>query len=482
MLVVLALVVALGAAACADGGSCTITVNNAMQGETYTAYKMLDVSVSDATNADDDYSSYVYTLSDTSPWKVFFTTGAGKDYVVTNVIDGVSYVTWEEKADVAAFVKAAETFANGKTATATATGVASTTAPVTVTASFTGLDAGYYLITSSGGTMVIVDTTPVKPNAVINDKNQAPTLNKEVQEDSTSNWGDSNTAQIGDTVNFKVTITVQPGALNYVMHDKMDDGLTFNTDSVAIEGLTAGTHYNVVTNPTDDCTFEIAFTKTYLDSITASTTFTVTYSAVLNGSAETGTAEKNQAMLKYGSTNNTSSQTPWDETVTNTYKFSVLKYVGNADDNEATIDLTNKSALAGAEFKLQVVKDEVATDIQLVKVNDTTYRVAKAGETGAVDTFTTVANGQITIIGVDLEDDYQLVEVTAPAGYNLLDAPVKVEVNENNQLIVGVANYAGTELPSTGGTGTTMIYLAGSVLVVAALVLFITKRRMDAGR
>lgn len=479
MLVVLALVVALGAAAYADG-SCTITVNNAMQGETYTAYKMLDVSVNS------DYSSYAYILDTKGQWNDFFTTGAGKDYVDITVIDDVSYVTWKEKADVAAFAKAAETFANGKASTATAVGVASATAPVTVTASFTSLDAGYYLITSSGGTKVIVDTTPANPNPTINDKNEAPTLDKQVQEDSTSNWVDSNTAQIGDTVNFKVTIIVQPGALNYVMHDEMDDGLTFNSNSVAVkngETALANETYTVSTaGLTDDCTFEIAFNQDYLNSITASTTITVTYSAVLNENAEPDTAEFNKAYLKYGSTDNTDSKTPEKQTETNTYKFSVLKYVGDAEGNEGTIDLTNKSALAGAVFKLQVVNGKVATDIQLVKVNDTTYRIAKAGETGAVDTFTTVANGQISIIGVDLEDKYQLVEVTAPAGYNLLKDPVSVTVNSNNNLVVGVANYAGTELPSTGGTGTTMIYLVGSVLVAAALVLFITKRRIDAGR
>ncbi len=468
MLVVLALVVALGAAAYADTDTgYSITVNSAMQGETYKAYKMLSVS------ANESLTSFAYKLNGDA-WDAFFKEGgAGAAYVT---VDDNCYVSIKADANEEQFFAAAAAAVTGKTVTK------SEVAGADKVAKFENLEPGYYLITSTGGTRVIIDTTPTNPAPTITDKNQAPSLEKKVQEDKDNSWGDSNTAQIGDTVNFKVTITVQPGALNYVMHDKMDDGLTFNTDSVAIEGLTAVTHYNVVTNPTDGCTFEIAFAKTYLDSITASKTLTVTYSAVLNEKAEAGTAEKNQAMLKYGSTNNTSSQTPWDETVTNTYKFSVLKYVGNADDSEATIDLTTKSALAGAEFKLQVVKDEVATDIQLVKVNDTTYRVAKAGETGAVDTFTTVASSQITIIGVDLEDDYQLVEVTAPAGYNLLKDPVSVTVNSNNQLIVGVANYAGTELPSTGGTGTTMIYLAGSVLVVAALVLFITKRRMDAGR
>lgn len=373
-------------------------------------------------------------------------------------------------------------------ATDTATGVASGTDPATVTASFINLEPGYYLITSSGGTKVIVDTTPVKPNATINDKNEAPSLDKQVQEDSTNAWGDKNTAQIGDTVNFKVTITAQPGALNYVMHDKMDDGLTFDTNSVVVkigETPLETENYTVsTTGLTDDCTFEIAFTQTYLNSITASTTLTVTYSAVLNENAEAGTAEVNMAWLKYGSTDNADSKTPEKQTVTNTYQFSVLKYVGDAADKgkEGTIDLNNKSALAGAEFKLQVKKGNAFETVKLIKNSDTAYRIAKAGEEGAVGTFTTVSAGKITITGIDNDDTYQLVEVKAPAGYNLLENPVEVKLGDKTTIDVGVANYAGTELPSTGGTGTTMIYLAGSVLVVAALVLFITKRRMDAGR
>lgn len=471
LLLALALVVALGASAYA-ASDCTITVNNAMPGETYTAYKMLSVSVNE------DMTSFAYKLNGDA-WDAFFKeSGAGADYVT---VDANDYVTWKVAEDKAAkFAEAAKTFASGKTVTATAVGVASVTDPVTVTATFTGLEPGYYLITSSGGTKVIVDTTPANPNPTINDKNQAPTLDKQVQEDSNNEWGASNTAQIGDTVNFKVTIAVQPGALNYVMHDKMDDGLTFSgADSVVIKNgndtLTAGTDYTMTsTGLTDGCTFEIVFDQTYLNSITKNTTLTVTYSAVLNEKAVAGEAKYNKAYLKYGDVTNESSQTPDSKTETNTYKFSVLKYAGS--DNE-------KSPLAGAEFKLQVVdKENKATDIKLIKVDNTTYRVANGDEEGAVDTFTTVANSQITIYGVDLEDTYQLVEVTAPAGYNLLKDPVKVTVNSNNTLVVEVANNAGTELPSTGGTGTTMIYLAGSVLVVAALVLFITKRRMDAGR
>lgn len=466
LLLALALVVALGASAYADADTgYSITVNNAMPGETYTAYKMLSVSVNE------DMTSFAYKLNGDA-WDAFFKEGgAGAAYVT---VDANGYVTIKADADTELFFAAAADAVTGKTATK------SVVASSDKVAKFKNLQPGYYLITSTGGTRVIIDTTPTEPAPTINDKNKAPTLEKEVQEDSTGAWGEKNTAQIGDTVNFKVTITVQPGALNYVMHDKMDDGLTFSgADSVAIkigETELAKTNYTVnTTGLTDGCTFEIAFDQTYLNSITKNTTLTVTYSAVLNKIAVAGEAELNTAYLKYGSTDNTDSKTLDSKTETNTYKFSVLKHAGSD---------TAKSPLAGAEFRLEVKDGNTYKTVKLVPVgtDGTTYRVANGNENGAKDTFTTVANNQITITGVDLEDNYQLVEVTAPAGYNLLKDPVEVKVNENNNLVVSIANNAGTELPSTGGTGTTMIYLAGSVLVVAALVLFITKRRMDAGR
>ena len=311
--------------------------------------------------------------------------------------------------------------------------------------------------------MAIVDTTPTNPAAIVNEKNPDHTLDKKVQEDSNSSWGKENSAQIGDTVNFQTTIIVKKGAKNLIMHDKMEDGLSFNADSVAIASLTKGTDYTVVTTGlTDGCTFEIRFEQSYLDTITADTTLTVTYNAVLNKSADITNGEKNDAKITWGDASNTE----WSETVTKTYQFDILKYAAN--DIE-------KNPLAGATFQLKDANDNV---VKLVKVSDTEYRVANGNEAGAVDEFTTVASGKIVIKGVDL-DKYTLVETAAPAGYNKLKDPVEVTVPETNALTVEVPNASGTELPSTGGMGTTIFYVLGSILVIGAAVLLVTKKRMS---
>ena len=449
LLLALVMVFALATTAFAAGTN-SITVEGAQEGETYKLYKMLDLIVNESNTA------YSYTVN--TEWKDFFTTGAGKDYVD---IDSQGYVTWKESkkdsASMEAFGKAAAAAVSGKTVVATQT----PTADGSFT--FANLDAGYYLITSSNGTLAIVYTTPTNPAATVNEKNPDHTLDKQVQEDSDSSWGKANSAQIGDTVNFKTTITVKKGAKNLIMHDKMEDGLSFNADSVAIASLTKGTDYTVVTTGlTDGCTFEIRFEQSYLDTITADTTLTVTYNAVLNKSADITNGEKNDAKITWGDASNTE----WSETVTKTYQFDILKYAAN--DIE-------KNPLAGATFQLKDANDNV---VKLVKVSDTEYRVANGNEAGAVDEFTTVASGKIVIKGVDL-DKYTLVETAAPAGYNKLKDPVEVTVPETNALTVEVPNASGTELPSTGGMGTTIFYVLGSILVIGAAVLLVTKKRMS---
>ena len=449
LLLALVMVFAMATTAFATGTN-SITVNRAQNGETYKLYKMLDLSVNE------EKTAYSYTVN--SDWNDFFTTGAGKDYVS---IDTQGYVTWktekEDAASMEAFGKAAAAAVSGKTVVATKTPTAD--GPFT----FSNLDSGYYLITSTNGTLAIVDTTPTTPDATVNEKNADHTLDKKVQEDSDSSWGQENSAQIGDTVNFKTTITVKKGAKALVMHDKMEDGLSFNADSVAIAGLTKGTDYTVVTTDlSDKCDFEIQFTQTYLDSLTADTPLTVTYSAVLNKNADTTNGVKNNAQLKWGD----NSSTQESVTTTKTYQFEVLKY--------AATDST-KTPLAGATFQL---KDASNTVVKLIKVSDTEYRVANDDEAGAVESFTTVASGKIVIKGVDL-DKYTLVETAAPAGYNILKDPVDVTVLNTEGLTVEVPNATGTELPSTGGMGTTIFYVVGSILVIGAAVLLITRKRMS---
>ena len=95
----------------------------------------------------------------------------------------------------------------------------------------------------------------------------------------------------------------------------------------------------------------------------------------------------------------------------------------------------------------------------------------------------------LTLLGASfqLQVNKYLKETTVPAGYNSLNAAIKVVIGENGALTqdgdatseVKIQNNAGTTLPETGGIGTTLFYVFGGILMAAAAVLLITKRRMN---
>lgn len=433
-----------------DNGAITIT--NAEVGHTYKAYQVLvlesynTVAKAYSYKADDDWSDWLKTQT---------------NYVS---IDGQGYVTWVKDADAAAFAKAALAHAEEAKiqpdATATAT---------SATVEFTGLNLGYYLVDTTVGSLCSLDTTI--PNVEMEEKNKVPPVDKKVQEDSDQSWGDSSTAEIGDTIPFETTITANPGAQNYILHDEMSAGLTLNKDSIQVTGLTAGKDYTVTTDGLgDDCDFHITFSQAYLDSITTETEIKVTYTAVLNENAVIANpGNPNKTLLEYG----TDKRTEWDETKTYTFKVDVVKTDG---DNKV---------LDGAQFKLYDANTG-GNEIALVKESDGVYRLAKDGETG-VEYITTV-NGQLEIKGFDAYTKYYLEETKAPDGYNKLPGRVEIAVEKANLEAsvsngtwqtggIHVVNKAGSLLPTTGGMGTTIFYVAGGIIVVAAAGTLVYRKR-----
>ena len=347
------------------------------------------------------------------------------------------------------------------------------------TVAFTGLNLGYYLVDTTLGTLCSLDTT--KPDATMNEKNEVPSQTKDVQEDSDSSWGNKNTAEIGDTVNYRTTISAKKGAQGYVLHDVMSAGLTLNENSVMVAGLTkgqdadSGDYHVVTTGLSDRCTFEVVFHQSYLDTITANTNIVVTYSAVVNENAEVSPSDNpNETKLEYGEASNPEDKfTPPSETKTYTFKVDVVK----TDDKKKVLD--------GAQFELYDAKTG-GHEIALVKVKDGVYRLAKDGETG-VDYITTV-KGQLEINGFDANTKYYLEETKAPDGYNKLAERVEIAVKEANLEAsvsngvwqnggVHIVNKAGDLLPTTGGMGTTILYIIGGVLVIGAGAVLIIRRR-----
>lgn len=454
-----------------------ITINNAIPGQTYKIYKILELESYNPTT-----KNYAYKV--TPEWKNFVD-GDGNDYLKR--VDGTDYVNWEgDSADNGEHVKefAEKAIAYVKQNSNTITPLRSQEAPAastektTSTVTFDSLPLGYYLVDSSVGTLCSLGTT--NTDATIREKNGVPSVDKKVSSTETGNYDISNTASIGDTVYFKTTITAQPGAQNYVLHDKMTEGLTLKNDSIFVkkgESIVENTNYTLkTTGLTDVCTFEIQFTPDFCDALNANDKITVTYSAVLNEKAEIGNVDKNtnETWLKYGD----SKSTQHKPTTTKTFEMNVFKFYIDKNDSNT------EKGLADAKFTLS--KNQNGTDpIKLIDKGSNTYRVAKTDETNTITEVITPDNGRFTIQGLGA-GTYYLTETKQPAGYNKLSGPVTVVIDETGLVKVGeseanpvkVENKTGTVLPSTGGTGTTMIYLVGAVLVLGSGVVLVTKRRV----
>jgi fimbrial isopeptide formation D2 family protein/LPXTG-motif cell wall-anchored protein len=382
--------------------------------------------------------------------------------------------------------------------------------------------AGYYLIKDKDNSVTGTDSytlyiVKVVGNVTIDPKSDVPSFEKKIKdtndtEGTTTGWQDSADYDIGDNVPFKLEGTVAANYAQYkqyyfAFHDNEEEGLSFNKDSVRVyvdnTEITEG--YTVVDNPADGCTFEVVFNdlmaaaKEYNFTVGGGSKIRVEYTSKLNEKAKIGKeGNVNSASLEFSNNPNQeqggtpdTGNTPWDNVIVFTYKVVVNK-----------ID-SSKKPLAGAAFELSK------------KVNDEYTRVALVNATQNTEGKYTLSNETVTKFewkGLD-DGDYMLTEVITPAGYNTI-APIKFTVNadhtitwegenrntiltsltgnaatgditftandDKTELATNVVNNKGSELPTTGGMGTTIFYVVGSILVLGAAILLITKKRMSA--
>ena len=466
----LALIMVLGLATTASAaGAGSITVTNPHDGAVYNAYQILELEHFDAEN-----QKFIYKA--TPAWITWLRTQT--QYVS---VDDEGYVTWVEGAKAADFADAAKDLLDGKpiAGTVTAAGGAAT---------IDGLALGYYLIDTTLGALCSLDTTA--PTANVTEKNEVPVVTKEVKEDSTGKWGKVNDADINQVVEFKATVTVQKGAENYIIHDLMSEELNFlGITSVKIgDTVVSADNYTLTPNVAHTegahknrtCTFDLEFKNEFIETLEPGTVITVLYTAKLNEKAVVATGVPNELDMQYGDKNDPE-WTPTHVTKTYTWDMNIIK-----------VDGKTKEALAGAEFKLTT--DEAGEKaLKFHALGNNKYEVC-AAEDGKcsnvhVTSFTTDASGKVSIEGLD-SGKYYLHEIKAPAGYNKLGAAVEVEIvaeetNSGTEMSYtpvekSIENNAGVELPDTGGIGTTIFYIVGGMLAVAAVVLLVTKKRMAA--
>ena len=444
------------------GGTASITITNAAKGATYKVAKLFDASVTGTAGG-----SIAYTGEIPTALAAYFEMDAAGNISKTGAFDIAD-------ATVQAALK---TWAE---ANPTATAVSDGSELV-----FTELEYGYYIVTTTQGQGAIT-VASTNPNVEVVDKNSSdPVIGTDAK-----SVGD-NEYKIGDTANFTVTFT----ATNYTANNDViknytvadtPTGMEIVTESIAVkvgdEDITTSVKEDSATTIAETgMTLNIKWANevqaedgsvSYTSLYNSPSVVTITYSAVVTST--TGSAT-NKAEISY----NGGTPTESEVTVT-THQFALVK-----------IDSNNK-VLAGAEFELYDALTG-GTKIDLVKESDGSYRVATPAEKAA-DAFQSavIVAGNVTIKGLDKDATYYLEETKAPAGYNKLTARVAVNMSTVADVAatvtdgvyvsggVQVVNAAGSELPSTGGMGTTLFYVVGGLMMAAAVVVLVAKKKVAA--
>lgn len=376
---------------------------------------------------------------------------------------------------------------------------------------------GYYLFKDqnavTGNDAATLFIVRVNGPVTVKRKADKPTLEKKVKDvnDSTgitTDWQDSADYDVNDKVPFQLTATLPMSDTDFaayetyklVFHDQQSAGLTFNKDSVVVkyighahEEKTLGADsYTVTENPEDKDTFDItiADAKSIKDAegnainVAAGGEFTVEYTSTLNKDAVIGAdGNPNEASLEFSNNPNVGGEsntgkTPTDKVIVFTYQLDINKTFngGAPDDNDLP-----KFKL----YKFDKAANDYSTDLGEVDITKTT------DGRGYTASFKHVDDGK-----------YKLVETKTPAGFNTaadttfeITADHEVKADEpkltslkinstdgyttTGTVVADVVNQKGSNLLSTGGMGTTILYAAGAAIVLVAAfgIAFAVRRR-----
>ena len=399
---------------------------------------------------------------------------------------------------------------------------------LTASAPLTNVPAGYYLAKDKDNTVTGNDAQTlyivnvVGNSAVtITRKVDKPTFQKKVKDTndstgSTTNWQDSADYDVNDEVPFQLTATLPANEDDFaayktyklVFTDNQSAGLTYPAADGFIvkygDTVVPSTQYTLTLNPTTtaaDSTFTLTINdvKSLKDvngdaiTVAAGGKFTVEYGSTLNDKAVIGsTGNPNEAKLQYSNNpnytgegaNSPTGETPKDKVIVFTYQLNVNKTFdqGTPADNDLPKFTLYKSYKSGEQEEWRKVGEEI-----------TVTKTSNGTETKYTASFPRIDDG-----------NYKLVESHTPAGYNtaadtLFTVTAEHDIEAVNPLLTSlkidqtdgnttngtvqanVVNKKGSNLPSTGGMGTVMLYVAGiAVFVLAGATLVMALRRRNA--
>ena len=479
----------------------SITIEGGNADETYTAYKLFDATIGTAAaEGEDPPVSYTIAKTISDAENPVWTTIIGEATADSNGVYTAQGLTFTPSAgDANVYVVAATdsfdaaafaAFLNNNKTTL-GTGITSSGTTITVT------EKGYYFVDTTLGSLCSLVTPETTQK--LYEKNSIPTLTKEVQEDSDSTWGASAHGDMGQTMNFRLTVNTgtnsnaptpasgsTPATLNgvdanYVITDTLPAGMTYTGDtfattegaskvsgvdsaaSVAISGWTLGTDF-WATYSEDVLTITLGAAK--VASLGQNADIIITYGARIDTDAVVGgNGNVNTAYLEYQHQKTTNATT-----TVYTYEFSIEK-----------VDKANNSTkLKDVEF---VLKDASGNYFIASASNASVWQATE-------NKIKTSTDGTITFTGLDA-GTYTLTEVATNDGYNLLDTDVTVTIAADGTVSMSgaksvsdgkivIENAKGAVLPSTGGIGTTIFYVLGTILVFGCGIILVAKKRAKA--
>lgn len=459
-------------------GKGSILVNGTTSGKTYEIYKIFDLTYSG--------SKVAYTID--SDWEDFFN-GDGSAYLVNENTGSLNAITVGNttkyinvtSSNIEEFTQNALEYATGlefNDGSQVATGESLT---------FDNLDLGYYLVYPQGATDIIIGNgsicsiTSTVPNATVNIKAGYPTIDKIIS--------DANT-DVGQLVEFTVTGLV-PDTTGYRTYlykidDTMTAGLEFNSEIAVFSVMFGETAIDVVPEYNDNgftLSFDMVDYQDYVGEV-----ITIKYSAKVTEEAVNSSTTKNSVTLTY-------SNNPKTDSTFVTVPIEV--YVYSSEINVTKVDANSEDIkLAGASFVLKNLAGlyyrALDGDGNLITDTTSTENVDKVEWISSMDNATllvTDESGVVTFEGVE-NGTYYLVEVEAPDGYNKLTGPVTVKVGYTDESGTNlgtvavsheevVENNSGTVLPHTGGIGSVIFIVVGSLLTLVSAIILLTNKRMS---
>ena len=543
MVMVLAMSVTVFAA---DDPAYSITIentntNSSINGKQYKAYKVFDLTLGNATTTDEGttYGAYAYSIKNTDWAWSYLTAGATTDDkgVITTTFgikltpsasDSTNYSVDGKTMTEANARALADALATHLPSSADGTSAAAANETATINLNAPGYYAVYGVVvpkdpkeTPAEEVVAALALTTTDPNATVNPKAEVPPLDKKITgEHKLDDAGKAATAEVGKTVSFELDSKVPDltgyTAYTFTISDTMTSGLTFtdpegNATNDVVVKINNVDKTSDVTVGISGQTLTVTIPYDVLKAATKGQDIVVTYSAVVNSNALTTDYEKNTANLTYSNnpTTNSTNKTPDKEVYVIDVDINVDKVANSASGKK--LDGATFLVFKGATQPADTAEEWYKWDA----TNNKVTWVAKAN----ADKFVTTTDGKFNpnVRGLEAEaagTKYGLLETVAPAGYNLLKAPVIVTLtaayaeeggtktatvtadgasvtngtvtlsaaqNANQPLATAqVINESGTELPSTGGIGTTIFYVIGAILVLGAGILLVTRRRMNA--